>query len=330
MRELVDLVPFVQAPEWGAWEPLALTMILAAGVSAVAAGMAALRRANPALVHVLALTSLCSVTSGLMGVFVPLEQPLRVWEFAVHPSFSSWTAWGAYILPLCFLSLLVLLRQSCTRRGPGKLVGAAAVCLGILALAYATGEVRACVGRVLWTEYWSQLFLLAAGFVAACGLTLLAVLRLSFESFARGGEHAVPLLELGATCLGCTLLCAVMSLFVGVLQGYAQFVDMWWHGPEVIMTLLALCALLLGSGSVPRLAARGMVALFSAFLLLWKIIHMGEIFGRNASLYPARDAFADLLTLDALSAFGGTLGLLVLLAVLLPLVLPSPSRANTK
>jgi len=124
MRELVDLVPFVQAPEWGAWEPLALTMILAAGVSAVAAGMAALRRANPALVHVLALTSLCSVTSGLMGVFVPLEQPLRVWEFAVHPSFSSWTAWGAYILPLCFLSLLVLLRQSCTRQGPGKLVGA--------------------------------------------------------------------------------------------------------------------------------------------------------------------------------------------------------------
>ena len=44
MHELIDLVPFVQAPEWGAWEPLALTMILAGGIAAIAAGMAALRR----------------------------------------------------------------------------------------------------------------------------------------------------------------------------------------------------------------------------------------------------------------------------------------------
>ena len=54
---------------------------------------------------------------------------------------------------------------------------------------------------------------------------------------------------------------------------------------------------------------------------------MGEIFGRNASLYPAREAFADLLSLDALAAFGGTIGLLVVLATVLPVVLPSSSRA---
>ena len=53
---------------------------------------------------------------------------------------------------------------------------------------------------------------------------------------------------------------------------------------------------------------------------------MGEIFGRNASLYSARAAFGDLLTPGALAAFGGTLGLLVLLGTLVPYVRPS-SRA---
>ena len=70
------------------------------------------------------------------------------------------------------------------------------------------------------------------------------------------------------------------------------------------------------------------VAILSAMLLLWKIIHMGEIFGRNASLYPAREAFADLLTLDALAAFGGTVGLMVVLATVLPFLLPSSSKAK--
>lgn len=60
----------------------------------------------------LALTSCIALACGIMGVFVPLEQPFRVWEFAAHPSFSSWTAWGAYILPLCLLSVLAVLWQS--------------------------------------------------------------------------------------------------------------------------------------------------------------------------------------------------------------------------
>ena len=41
MHDILDLVPFVNRPEWGAWEPLALIMILAGGVSAVGAGLAA-------------------------------------------------------------------------------------------------------------------------------------------------------------------------------------------------------------------------------------------------------------------------------------------------
>ena len=327
MREIIDLVPFVNAPEWGAWEPLALTMILAGGVSTLGAGIAVLRRAKPFVVYVLAVAALSSLACGLLGVFVPLEQPLRVWEFAAHPSFSSWTAWGAYILPLCFLCALVLVWQSGKEQPVNRGAALAAVCLGFLALAYATGEVRACVGRALWADYWSSLVLTAAGFIAASGLSLLIWLRLRFDDFERGGNHAVLLLKAGGVCLMLNLLCAVLALLVRAPRGYAAFVDMWWHAPEAIMALLALCTLLLGSASLARLAARGSFALLSAILLLWKIVHMGEIFGRNASLYPAREAFADLLSLDALAAFGGTIGLLVVLATVLPVVLPSSSRA---
>ena len=328
MHEIIDLVPFVNRPEWGAWEPLALTMILAGGVSAFGAGLAVLRRAKPFMVHVLALASCISLACGLMGVFVPLEQPLRVWEFAAHPSFSSWTAWGAYILPLCLVCVLVLLWQSGREQAVNRAAALAAAVLGILALAYATGEVRACVGRALWAGYWSSVVLTAAGLAAASGLVLLIWLRLRFDDFERGDSHAVPLLKLGGACLMLHLLCAVLALLVRAPQGYAAFVDMWWHAPEALLVLLALCTLLLGSGSLARLAIRGSFALLAAMLLLWKIIHMGEIFGRNASLYPAREAFADLLTLDALAAFGGTVGLLVILATVLPVVLPSSSRAK--
>ena len=327
MREIIDLVPFVNAPEWGAWEPLALTMILAGGVSTLGAGIAVLRRAKPFMVYVFALAAVSSLSSGLLGVFVPLEQPLRVWEFVAHPSFSSWTAWGAYILPLCFLCALVLLWQSGKEQPVNRGLALAAVCLGFLALAYATGEVRACVGRVLWADYWSSVVLTAAGFIAASGISLLIWLRLRFEDFERGGRHAVFLLKFGGVCLMLTLLCAVLALLVRAPQGYTAFVDMWWHAPEAIMALLALCTSLLGSASLARLAVRGSFALLSAILLLWKIVHMGEIFGRNASLYPPREAFADLLSLDALAAFGGTIGLLVVLATVLPVVLPSSSKA---
>lgn len=328
MHDILDLVPFVNRPEWGAWEPLALIMILAGGVSAFGAGLAALRGAKPFTVHVLALTSCIALACGIMGVFVPLEQPFRVWEFAAHPSFSSWTAWGAYILPLCLLSVLAVLWQSGKEQTGNRAVALAAAALGILALAYATGEVRACVGRVLWVGYWSSMVLVAAGVAAASGLVLLIWLRLRLDDFEQGVSHVAPLLTLGGLCLVLQMLCALLTLLVRAPQGYAAFVGMWWHAPEILSALLALCTLLLGSGTLGRLAVRGSFALLSAMLLLWKIIHMGEIFGRNASLYPAREAFADLLTLDALAAFGGTVGLMVVLATVLPFLLPSSSKAK--
>ena len=88
MHDILDLVPFVNRPEWGAWEPLALIMILAGGVSAFGAGLAALRGAKPFTAHVLALTSCIALACGILAVLVPLAPPFRVWEFGDLPSFT--------------------------------------------------------------------------------------------------------------------------------------------------------------------------------------------------------------------------------------------------
>ena len=327
MTEFLDLVPFARPPQGGAWEPLALTMILTGGVALPAAGLAAWHAAA-SWAYLFALTALCALACGLLGVFVPLEQPLRVWEFVAHPAFSSWTAWGAYILPLALLCSLALLwlhrrKEPAVRTGgliaPVRLALAlAALILGGLVLAYATGELRACVGRPLWSALWATPVLLAGGTAGAAGLALLLALRL----WPVLGRCSAPPEGLRRTAPALVPLCALAALLLPAPQGFAPFVGPWWHGPETLMVLLGLTALLLHNTGRGGRTAWGLAALLSGVLLLWKIVHMGEIFGRNAALYPARAAFFDLLRPDALAAFAGTAGLAVLVAVLLPRLLP--------
>jgi hypothetical protein len=345
MPELMDLVPVVEAPVWGAWEPLALTMLLSGGVSFVAAGAAAVRKGDAFCVYLLSLTGICSVCCGLLGVFAPLEQPLRVWEFAAHPAFSSWTARGFCCLPLCLACGFALLWLS--RRGKGiplPLASAMLVSGGLIPV-YVAGEVQACAGRALWLGPWSLLALLVAAVVGASGLTLLIGVSLkpdcekepprkplqgsSRVSFVnRSNGSAFSLSGLGGVCAGLAFLCAATALLLRAPHGYAAFVDPWWHAPEAAVAFLGVGALALGKRGAARLGACGGCALAAAVLLLWKLIHMGEIFGRNASLYPARSAFADLLTSDALAAFGGTMGMLVVSAVVVPFLMPPPGMAS--
>jgi hypothetical protein len=316
MTEFLDLVPFARPPQWGAWEPLALTMILAGGAALMAAGLAVWRAAS--WTYLFALTACCALACGLLGVFVPLEQPLRVWEFAVHPAFTSWTAWGACILPLAVCCALALLWLHRGRGVAPRLCGLAGLVLGALVLAYATGELRACVGRPLWSALWATPVLLAGGAAAAAGLALLLALRLwpllGRWSAVPEGLHRAGLLLLP--------LCALLALLLRAPQGFAPFAGPWWHGPEILIVLLGLAGLLLHSAGRGGAAAWGLAVWLSGVLLLWKVVHLGEIFGRNAALYPARAAVLDLLGLDALLAFAGTAGLAVLLAVLLPRLLP--------
>ena len=76
MTEFLDLVPFARPPQWGAWEPLALTMILTGGVALPAAGLAAWHAAA-SWAYLFALTALCALlerTSAEYGHLRPRPQ----------------------------------------------------------------------------------------------------------------------------------------------------------------------------------------------------------------------------------------------------------------
>lgn len=323
MAEISDLVPFIVGPQWGAWEPMALSMMLTGGMAMVAAALSARQASNHARTYLFALVCACALACGLLGVFVPLEQPSRVWEFLAHPALTSWTAWGAYLVPLCLVCALILLRR--TRNGsvaprPLFLTGLAA---GGLVLAYATGELRACLGRGLWASPWMTPVLLMAGATGAVGLALLLGLRLPGGPGPRRafGERLSP------WGLALSFACALLALLVRAPQGFAPYVGVWWHAPEALMVLMGICALAArGQGSLAT-TVRGVAAVLASVILLWKIIHMAEIFGRNASLYPAGLAFADLFSAEALAALAGTAGLMIVLAVALPLLWPPASKA---
>ncbi len=323
MADVRDLLPFVVAPQWGAWEPVALSMILAGGAALVLAALASWRPGGNARARLFAFAAVCALPCGLLGVSVPLEQPLRVWEFLARPAFSSWTAWGAYLVPLGLLCALALLWRAGREGGVPRWLSLAGLATGCLVLAYATGEVRACVGREVWSSPWMTPVLVAAGACGAVGLALLLALRLSLgpDASARAGKG------LSRWSLGLAFGCALLALLVPAPRGFAPFVGGWWHAPEALMALLVLCALAFGGKGSAALAARGGAGVLAAMLLLWKVVHMGEIFGRNASLYPAAWAFGDLVSTDALTALAGTAGLLVVLAVATPLLVPAASKS---
>ena len=241
MTEFLDLVPFARPPQWGAWEPLALTMILTGGVALPAAGLAAWHAAA-SWAYLFALTALCALACGLLGVFVPLEQPLRVWEFVAHPAFSSWTAWGAYILPLALLCSLALLwlhrrKEPAVRTGgliaPVRLALAlAALILGGLVLAYATGELRACVGRPLWSAPLGTPVLLAGGTAGGCRPGPVA----GPAPLARAGALLRPA---GRPAPHRARPCAALRSGRTAAARAPGFCPLcgtpWWHGPEMLM-----------------------------------------------------------------------------------------------
>jgi hypothetical protein len=320
MADIRDLVPFVAAPQWGAWEPVALSMIVSGAMAMVAASLASWQAGNQARTSLFAFVSVCALACGLYGVSVPLEQPWRAWEFYARPAFTSWTAWGAWLAPLCLVCGLVLLWRMRPGRGAPRAMSLSGLASGCLVLAYATGEVRACVGRELWASPWSTLALLAAGATGAAGLAVL------LGPCVPGGDGPVSAYrrKLSLACALMAVCCLLPALLVRAPEGFAPLVGPWWHGPEVLMALAGTCALAVGSRRPRAMAARGAAGVLAAVLLTWKIIHMGEIFGRNASLYPARLAFSDLVSAEALAAFTGTAGLMLLLALALPRLMPSP------
>ena len=102
-------------------------------------------------------------------------------------------------------------------------------------------------------------------------------------------------------------------------EGFAQFATYWWHAPETICLIAAVIAAIR-----PRRWFRltGAMTCVSAFMVFWKIIHMGQAFGRNASTFSDAAAFLDIVSPGSLLVLAGGAGLWLALALLLSMLFP--------
>lgn len=301
--ELSNITP----PEvWGVWEPLAFFFLTGGAAATILACLALWRRASN-LGRLLGVTSLASGLAGQTCLLMGLEQPLRAYTLYLRPQFVSWTAWGAYLIPLYLLCTLILVwprRQG--RVHPLWLLPAvAAACFVFI---YADSELMDCVGRTLWTRSLLPMGFILAGLSVACGFACLMAPR------AEGAFTLLPWSSAAAA-----FVCALAALAFRAPEGFARFTTFWWHAPET----LCLCASLIAAIRPRRwFRLTGAMACVSAFMVFWKIIHMGQAFGRNASTFSDAAAFLDIVSPASLLILAGGAGLWLGLALLLSMFFP--------
>ncbi|MCE8053375.1 polysulfide reductase NrfD [Halomonas daqingensis] len=193
------------APRYAiAWYPWAVQYFFL-----IALSYATLWLAAPALVFgkqrwlpTARLAMLACLTTTLVApvaLLADLHQPLRFWHFHAYATSSSWMSIGSLLLPLYVVGVLLLAwlawrpALQASRQAPG-LAGLAArllafgaaptpraalvlVGLGTLALStgimlYTGAELAVVKARPLWNTVWLPPMLVATGFIAAAGLTL--------------------------------------------------------------------------------------------------------------------------------------------------------------
>lgn len=312
MPDVLELVGALPTPQWGAWEPLALSLLTAGAAALILAAVAAWQGRAPA--RPFALAALAAGVSGQAALFVSLEQPLRAYEFFLHPSFTSWTAAGAYIVPAFLACALLLAWRTRAPGSAGRLPAVAALAAGIAVFVYAANEIMACLGRALWTGPLVPPIFLVAGLSGAVGLAacLAGSSRLT-------GALARTLAGYAALAVaGCTVLAAILP----PPPGFAGAVSLWWRAPEALCLLAAVVALAGWRRPGLGIFAAGLAGLAGDFLLFWKLIQLGQAFPRAAATVADKAAFLDLFTFPSLLAVAGIGGLLLALAALLPRVLP--------
>lgn len=314
MPDVMELVGVVPAPDWGALEPLALGMLTAGAAALILAALTLLWGRGERLARPFSLAALIAGLCGQSALFVSLEQPLRAYEFFLHPSTTSWTAAGAYIVPVFLLTAFGLVWRTRRPRPTNRSLAALALLPGIAVFTYATNEIMACVGRALWTSPMLPPLFVLAGLAGGIGLT-------ACLAGGRDADPGVTRALAGYAALGAGA-CAALAVFLPAPAGFAGAVSLWWHAPD-LLCLLALVAAVLGWKSAGRgLYVAGIAGLAADFLLFWKLIQLGQAFPRDAATVADKAAFLDLLSGPSLLALAGTAGLLLALGLLVPALLP--------
>jgi hypothetical protein len=313
MSNLINVLPLTSGPVWGAWEALALALLTSAGAGMCLAALLTLAGRSASVARPLIIMSLTTALVGLVALAMGLEQPQRAWEFLSTPSATSWTAVGAYIVPLFVVCCALAFFRARQRGVPGKPLLLVAALFGLAVLAYASLEIGSCVGRQMWTSPWLPLAFAAAGVTGASGLAFGAGVGADEPANARvlAGVLAVAALVSGL---------ALLALPPSAPLSGGWF---WWHLPD-ILCLLAGGVSLLGWSQPGRfrllLSGAGIVTVLLAY---WKIILMGQSISRLGLTFSGGGALTATLTGSALLALAGCLGLLVAGGILLTSIWPA-------
>jgi predicted membrane protein len=330
MPSVIELVGPVPTPDWGAWEPLALTLLTSGAAALILACLAGLFSRRQRAARPLALAALAAGLAGQAALLISLEQPLRAFELFTRPHFTSWTAVGAFAVPLFLLCAALAAYRARAPRSLGRGFSALALWPAAVVFVYATNEIMACTGRGLWTGPLTPAVFLAAGLSGAVGLACSMAARTDAQNDIQiGAAHGAG--SLAASLAGLSafgaFLCAALAFALPKPDGFAAATSLWWHAPEV----LCLCCAGLAAAGWRRPAhlapAAGAASLLASFLLYWKLITMGQAFARTASTVADKAAFLDLVSWPTLLATAGAAGLLLALAAVLPALLPERPAA---
>lgn len=309
MDSVLELGGVVPQPVWGAWEPVALMLLASAAGALLLAALGHRVGILSRWVGVFTFTALMAGVAGQVALLGSLEQPLRAYTLYVHPSFTSWTAVGAYVVPLFVVCAASALWQLRVRKELGRvhlLVCTGAACAVFV---YASGEIMACTGRIMWGSPLVPVGFVAGGVAGACGLACL------------WGPRAGQGRGLVALGLGATLVVGVLTMLMAPPAGYGRGVTMWWHTPELVTLLGGLLVFAGWHRSAVQVLA-GSAAVTGAFMLFWKLVYMAQVFARSTATFSDKAAMLDVLSGPSLLVVAGMAGLLLALGCLLPRLLP--------
>jgi tetrathionate reductase subunit C len=355
MNTTVEVLGFAREPGWLAW---AVQYFFLIGIS-----IAAFLLSLPGLVwrqpdwqgisrRALLAALVCGLTAPV-ALLADLHQPGRFLNFYLHPSPSSWMAWGAFFIPLYLLGLLgyawLCLRPLLAKLAdrPGQLAGlyrklaygghdnpsaikAAAMVAtvgALLVLLYTGMEVMVVQARPLWNTSLLPLIFAVTAMTGGIGMTAL------FEAMT-GNRRSAPLLNLWLA-RGTWLTLALFALWLGSgLTGMstsaaevlaAMHGSFGWLVTGAWLLGSTLLTLWLAQDSRNALIMPALFALHGAWLVRW-VVFMG---GQNLpKIGSASHTYSLTLTPDSLIGIVGMAGLCVTLYIILTSLIPWDDQAK--
>lgn len=290
-----------------------------------------------------------------ISLFADLHQPGRFWHFYAYASPSSWMWLGALFLPVYVTLVIVyawlayrpeLIKRSQEERGLvsklsriivcgnwekpqlTKILGIAALVLGLLVALYTGAEVMIVKARPLWHTYALPLMFMITAMTGAAGMTHI----LNWLNFNNSPQIAR---QLNYVLVAFSLLAIILGALwmISGAMGYSESAnkaisllqsDVHWRKVLITEVIFVLLVLILARRSI-RLASFkrawiiGLIAMYGSWLFRWMIfIDVQRVPKYGTGTY----SYGIPLGHEGLLGIIGSAGLLIFLFVILSTLVP--------